>query len=89
MNRRIIAFALLFLALSGIADAIDITTCSDLNTTNGTYVLTANIAPGSSVCFNFTANNPEISRILTYSITPFLLVMLGSTMVSQKIKLRG
>lgn len=34
-------------------------------------------------------NNPEISRLLTYSLTPFLLVMIGSTMVSQKIRLKG
>ena len=41
MNRRIIAFALLFLALSGIADAIDITNCTDLNVANTVYTLTA------------------------------------------------
>jgi hypothetical protein len=57
MNRRIMAFALLFLALSGIAEAIDITACSDLNTTNGAYLLTANVTDGGPVCFNFTANN--------------------------------
>ena len=51
----------IFLILSSLAFAIDISNCATLNTEGATYTLTANAtATGSSDCFTFSGNNIQL-----------------------------